>query len=133
VRNQFTFLHPLERDEATLTLTALDIKMVYVPKGATHYRVQNHLSIVSDYSYSEVNRRYEPLSQLNTVNAHVYSEYTPVGTALTDDLVASFPVGTVPGDDDSVIQAVGIEFYLKSGATGYLPLKGSSMLVIDVF
>jgi hypothetical protein len=52
---------------------------------------------------------------------------------LTDEIDAAFPTGTTLTDDDSVIQAVGIEFFLKSGATGYLPLKGSSMMVIDVF
>jgi len=131
--DQFLALHPLERDEATLSLTALTIKPVLVPAGATHYRVQNHVSIVSDYVYSEANRRYEPLSALNTMSAHIYSEYTPVGTALTDELVVAFPVGTAPGDDDSVIQCVGIEFFQKIGATNYYPLKGSSMKVVDVY
>jgi hypothetical protein len=53
---------------------------------------------------------------------------------LTDEIDAAFPLGTTPGDSDSVIQAVGIQFFLKSGATGYLPLKSSSsMMVVDVF
>jgi hypothetical protein len=130
---QFVVEHPITRAEATLTLTALTIKPVYVPKGASHYRVQNHVSIISDYTYVEANRRYEPLSQLNTMSAFAYSEYTPIGTALTDEIVAAFPVGTTLSDDDSVIQCVGIEFYQKSGLTTYLPLKGSSMKVIDIF
>ena len=131
--NQFSCEHPIGRGEATLSLTALTIKSVYVPAGATHYRVQNHVSIISDYVYSEANRRYEPLSQLNTMSAHIYSEYTPVGTALTDELVVAFPLGTAPGDDDSVIQCVGIEFFQKTGIANYSPLKGSSMKVVDVF
>jgi len=130
---QFVWEHPITRASAKLTLTALDIKKVMIPVGATHYRVQNHLSIISDYTYVEANRRYEPLSQLNELSTHVYSEYTPVETSLTDELDVAFPVGTAPGDDDSVIQCVGVEFYLKSGATGYLPLKGSSMYIVDVF
>jgi hypothetical protein len=130
---QFSFEHPIERGEATLSLTALTIKPILIPKGTTHYRVQNHISIISDYVYSEANRRYEPLSMLNTWSAHVYSEYTPVGTALTDELVAAFPVGTTPGDDDTVIQCVGIEFFQKTGVANYSSLQGSSMKVIDVF
>ena len=133
LQNQFAYEHPITRDSAKLTLTDLTIKPVLVPAGATHYRVQNHVSIISDYTYVEANRRYEPLSQLNTMSAHEYSAYTPVGTALTDEIVAAFPVGTTPGDDDSVIQCVGIEFFQKSGATSYVPLKGSSMKVIDIF
>jgi hypothetical protein len=133
LEKQFSWEHPIGRAEATLTLTAMTIKPVLIPAGATHYRVQNHVNIISDYTYVEANRRYEPLSQLNSMSAFAYSEYTPVGTALTDEIVAAFPVGTTLSDDDSVIQCVGVEFYLKSGATDYLPLKGSSMKVVDVF
>ena len=131
--NQFAYEHPITRASAKLTLTDLTIKPVLIPAGATHYRVQNHISVISDYTYVEANRRYEPLSQLNTMSAHEYSAYTPVGTALTDEINAAFPTGTAPSTDDSVIQCVGIEFFQKSGATSYVPLKGSSMKVIDVF
>jgi len=130
---QFAYEHPITRASAKLTVTALDIKKVMIPAGATHFRVQNHVSIISDYTYVEANRRYEPLSQLNALSAHEYSAYTPIETALTDEIVAAFPTGTAPSTDDSVIQCVGIEFYLKSGASNYLPLKGSSMMIIDVF
>jgi len=133
LQDQFVHVHPISRAEATLTLTAFDVKPVLIPAGAAYYRLQNHISVISDYEYSEANRRYEPLSQLNGLSAFAYSAYTPVGTTLTHDLVASFPVGTVLTDDVSVIEAVGIEFYKKSGATDYVPLKGSSMMVIDVF
>ena len=130
---QFAYEHPITRASAKLTLTDMTIKPILIPKGATHYRVQNHVSIISDYTYVEANRRYEPLSPMNTLSAFANSEYTPVGTALTDEIVAAFPLGTTPGDDDSVIQCVGVEFYCKSGPTDYLPLKGSSVLIVDVF
>ena len=130
---QFIHLHPVTRGTATLSLTDFTIKPVLVPAGATHYRVQNHISIISDYGYNEINRRYEPLSQLNTMSAFVYSEYTPVGTALTDQLLAALPTGTAPSDADSVIQAVGVEFFQLNGTTNYSVLKGGSMSVVDVF
>ena len=133
LQDQFTCEHPITRIEATLSLTALTVKDTLIPKGATHYRVHNHISIISDYTYVEANRRYEPLSQVNGLSAFAYSEYTPVGTALTDEIVAAFPVGTAVTDDDSVIQCVGIEFYQLSGANTYLPLKGGSIRVADVF
>ena len=133
LKYQFSFEHPITRGEATLSLTAFNIKPINVPAGAKFYRIQNHLSIISDYTYVEANRRYEPMTLLNTMSAFAYSAYTPIDTPLTDDLVVSFPVGTLPGDDDTVIQCVGVEFYVKSGPTGYVPLKGGSMLVLDVF
>jgi hypothetical protein len=134
MKSQFKWLHPITRIEATLSLTAFDIKKILVPKGATHFRVQNHISIISDYAYVEINRRYEAASPLNTMSAFMYSEYTPVGTTLTDEIVASFPVSIVVDDAASVIQAVGVEFYMATGGgLVYLPLKGSSMLMVDVF
>jgi len=133
LKNQFSYEHPVGRAAATLSVTGLELKEVYVPKCATFYRVQNHISIISDYTYVEANRRYEPLSQSNEMSAHAYSAYTAVGTALTDEIVAAFPQGTAPGTDDSVIQCVGVEFYVKDGPTGYKPVKGGSMLVLDVF
>jgi hypothetical protein len=131
--NQFVYLHPLTRATATLSLTDFTIKPVLVPAGATHFRVQNHISIISDYAYGDTNRRYETISPLNTISAFVYSEYTPVGTALTDELVAAFPVGTLPSESDTVIQCVGVEFYQLNGTTNYSQIMGGSMLVVDAF
>jgi hypothetical protein len=106
-KKQYAFEHPITRAEATLTLTGLNIKPVYVPKGATHFRVQNHLSIIADY--------------------------TSVKASLTDDLVTAFPVGTTLTDEVSVIQCVGIEFFQLNGTNVYSPLKGSYMKVVEVF
>ena len=133
LEKQFAYEHPITRISATLTLTDFTIKPTLVPASASHFRVLNHVSIISDYEYKDANRRYEPLSDLNSLSAFAYSDYTPVGTALTDTVVAAFPVGTTLDDPDTVIECVGVEFYLKSGATDYLPLKGSSTKIIDVF
>ena len=73
------------------------------------------------------------MSDLNALSAFVHSEYTPVGTAQTDSIVAAFPLGTTPGDPDTMIECVGVEFYQLSGIDKYLPLKGSSIMVVDVF
>jgi hypothetical protein len=133
IDSQFSFEHPITRAEATLTLTGFNVKPMFVPKGATHYRIQNHLSIIADYSWSEVNRCYEPLSTLNKKSAFTYSEYMAVGASLTDDLVTAFPVGTTLTDEVSVIQCVGVEFFQLIGTTHYSPLKGSCMKVVEVF
>ena len=123
----------LLRTDATLTVTDLTINKAYIPKGATYYRVQNHLSIISDYLYNDANRRYEPLSLLNGKSAFKYSAYTPIGTSLTEVVKASFPVDTLISDDASVVQCVGLEFYVKAGADTYVPLQGNCMMVADVY
>lgn len=133
VQNSFVFSHPVSRAEATLKLTAMTIKSAYIPKGATHFRVQNHLSVISDYSYSEMNRRYEALDPFNAQSTFKYSEYTSIKTPLTAELNAQFPVGTVIGDDATVIQCVGVEFFISTNGKDYEPLQGSSMMVVDAF
>ena len=36
-------------------------------------------------------------------------------------------------ESDTVLQCVGIEYYIKSGANGYLRYSEGSMMVYDVF
>jgi hypothetical protein len=133
IQDQFVCTHPVSRAEAILKLTAFTLKPILVPKGATHFRIQNHLSSISDYSYSEITHRYEAINPFNAQSVFSYSEYTKIGTPLTADLSAKYPEGVVIGDDCSIIQSVGIEFYLCTNGTTYQPMKGSGMMVIDVF
>ena len=131
--HQFYVSHSASRIEATLKLTELRIMWSYVPNGATHFRLLNHLSIISDYTYSEINQRFEPMSKLNTLHAIVYSDYIPVGVPLTDEIVVSIPVTEALLDADSVIQCVGIEYFIKSGLEKFIIMRGGSVMVVDVF
>lgn len=130
---QVTFTHPVGRIDATLKMTELSIKPVLVPKGATHFRIQNYLSTISDYSYAELSKSYEPVDSFNAKSASKYSEYTKVEEALTAELKAEYPVGTIMGEDCTVIQSVGIEFYTCKDGIHYSPLQCSSYKVVDVF
>jgi len=67
------------------------------------------------------------------MNVLVYSDYTPVNTPLTAEVKAAFPEGTLLTESDTVLQCVGIEFYLRSGKEGYRRYPGGSMMVYDVF
>jgi hypothetical protein len=93
----------------------------------------NHLSIISDYTYSEINKRFEPISKLNTLHAIAYTDYIPVGVYLTDEIVVSIPVTVALSDADSVIQCVGIEYFIKSGLENFIMVRGGSIMVVDVF
>ena len=48
-------------------------------------------------------------------------------------LKAAFPEGTVLSGSDTVMQCVGIEFYIRSGKDGYIPYSEESMMVWNVF
>jgi len=133
ILNQFYVSHSDSRIEAILKLTELKIMWVHVPNGATHYRLLNHLSIISDYTYSEINKRFEPISKLNTLHAIAYTDYIPVGVPLTDEITVSLPVTEALSDIDSVIQCVGIEYFVKSGLENFILIRGGSVVVVDVF
>ena len=125
--------HPESRSEATITVNGFNPAPSLVPGSPQFYRVINHLSIVSDYVYSEKDREYSPLSSLNQMAAYVYSDYTPINTPLSVELTAAFKEGTVLSENDTVLQCVGIEFYNRAGTDGYVHFSSGSMIVYDVF
>jgi hypothetical protein len=125
--------HPESRLEATIMVNGINPAPSLVPGSPQYYRVINHLSIISDFAYSENQRSYAPLNEVNGLNAHAYSEYTPINTPLTVALKAAFPEGTVLAETDTVLQCVGIEYYSRQGADGHVPYSTGSMLVYDVF
>ena len=125
--------HPLTRIEATLTVNGLNPDPSLVPGNAQYYRVINHLSVIQDYVYDVEGREYRTLSSLNAKSTIVYSDYIPVNTPLLVALKAAFLEGTVLSETDTVMQCVGIEFYIRSGKDGYLPYSEGSMMVWDVF
>jgi hypothetical protein len=125
--------HPDSRNEATIMVNGLNPGPHLVPGHAQFYRVVNHLSIISDFVYVADDKKYTPLSTLNATAAYVYSDYTAVNTPLSIALKASFPVGTLPGDSDTVLQCIGIEFYNRVGTDGYVLYSTGTMLLCDVF
>jgi hypothetical protein len=125
--------HPDLRNEATITVNGFNPEPHLVPGNAQYYRVVNHLSIISDFVYVAEDKQYKALSTLDRMAAYVYSDYTAVNTPLSAELKASFPVGTVLNDSDTVLQCVGIEFYNRAGTDGYVFYSTGTMLLCDVF
>jgi hypothetical protein len=129
----YVFSHPVGKIEADLNVTNLLIRPILIPKGATHFRILNHISSISDYEYSEVTHCYEATSDFNAKSAFKYSEYTSIDATLTADIKATFPVGTIIDDACTIIQCMGIEFYKCTNGKNYLLMIDGSMSVIDVY
>jgi hypothetical protein len=125
--------YPDLRNVATITINGFNPEPHLVPGNAQYYRVVNHVSIVSDFAYVKEDKQYRPLSPNNATAAYVYSDYIPVNSSLSAELKASFPVGTVLNDSDTVLQCVGIEFYNGVGTDGYRFYSTGTMLLYDVF
>lgn len=130
--NEFVYAINEARTATTLKMDALYIRSTISPHYATHFRIINRLSIISDFAFSESNQRYEPSGLLNGMTVSASTGYIPVGSYLAAEIVARFPAGTVLSDQDSVILCVGVEFSQKDG-NRFLPLKGSSFMVVEVF
>ena len=133
LRKSITTSHPESRTEATIKVNALNPNLQVVPASAQFYRVVNHISVISDFAYDEGNRRYEALSQSDKKSAIAYSDYTPVNTPLSAEVKAAFREGTLLTEKDTVLQCVGIEYYMRSGKEGYRAFTDKSMMVFDVF
>ena len=135
IQCRFSCSHSLSRDRALVWVSDLTIRQNYVPQGATHFRLQNHISVVSDFVYSMKNRRYEPSCLLGGMSAFGYSAYTPVLSALNAGVEVVLPVsaGVSLPDDCTIVQCVGVEFYIKTAGDVYLPVRGGCMKVAAVF
>ena len=133
LRRFITTSHPETRTEATIRVNGLTPNPLFVPTSAQYYRVVNHLSIISDYAYNTSNRKYEALNTLDTTSVFAYSDYIPVNTPLTIALKAAFPLGTVLSETATVLQCIGIVYYIKSGVDVYFAYTSGTMLVYDVF
>jgi hypothetical protein len=125
--------HSDSRAEASLKVENLTLQGAKFSRAAERYRLISHLSIVSDYFYSEETRQYEPTNQLDNQCAYAYSDYMDPYTELNTEIKVSFPEGTVIGDDCSVIHCVGIEFYVWNGSSGYQPTIGQSLQMMNVY
>jgi hypothetical protein len=132
--NQFYLSHSTSRSSANVKVQGLSIKPRFVPDSATHFRILNHLSIVSDFVFSKVSQRYKPLSHLNGISVMGYSDYIPCHTVEDIEIEVPFPPEVCPWENDTVIQCYGIEFYRLSGVDTYMPVgMVDGVLVGDVF
>jgi len=135
IQSRFCCSHSASRDRASVSVSDLTIRQSYVPQGATHFRLQHHISIISDYVYDVGKRRYEPSCSLEGMSAFGYSAYTPVLdelTAVVEVVLPGLAGGSLP-DDCTVMQCVGVEFYIRSAGGVFLPVRGGCMKVAAVF
>jgi len=125
--------HSDSKTATTIEVTGLKMPFRVIPPGATHYRILSHMSVVSDYSYSETLRKYGPTNSLDTLCAFAYSDIVELGGILNAQIHVAFPEGTALGEDCSVIHCLAIEFMEPNGAAGYKAIRGASLEIMDVF
>ena len=124
------------RNESILSVPAFNpLNYLNIPSGATHFRIINAVSVISDFVYNSATGSYEPAEPvLNELSNIAYSDYTPVDvvTALID-VTATLPGAPTLTTNVSVLGSIGIEFYQQVGVNYYLFNAGNAMKVQEIF
>lgn len=123
-----------ERNSSRLQLD-FDVNVaVLAPKGSTHFRLVHALAVTSDIVYEPALGGFIPVAhEVDGHNSHSYSDYI----ALTEGTVSitletTLPAVAIP-DNATVVEVVGIDFYLALGGL-YEPLRqGRAAMVSAVF
>lgn len=124
------------RESSTLDIPAFEpIDRLYIPDGATHFRVTNSISVLSDYEYNDTTKIYEPKDGVhNGLKDIQYSSYMPINATTTDiNLVSTLPGTPTLSADVSVINVIAIEFYQEVNGTYYLFAQGNAMKIDVIF
>jgi len=121
------------RDSSTMEVAPFNpLKSVIAPAGATHFRLLNAVSVISDFVYNATTGIYEPIEPtLNELSNVAYSDYLDLTAEITAPTVIE---STLPGSpeitaDVTVLNSVGIEFYQKAGTGFYLLNSGHALKI----
>ena len=133
----FTLTGTVDRDSSTLEVEAFNpLSFVNAPAGASHFRLINAISVVSDFAFNAQSGAYEPIdSTLNELANITYSDYIDLSLPLasTTTLTSTLPGTPTLTADVSVLNSIGIEFYQKVGANYYLFNSGNALKVQEIF
>ena len=131
-----TLTGTVDRNESTFSIPEFNpINNMNIPSGASHFRIINALSVVSDTIYNPTTGSYEPAEpSLNEVSNIAYSDYTPVNevTSLIE-VTASLPGAPTLTANVAVLGSIGIEFYQIVGSNYYLFNAGNALKIQEVF
>jgi hypothetical protein len=133
----FTLNSSQTRDSADLEVQAFNpLNFINAPAGATHFRLINAISVISDYAFNPTSKIYEPVdSFLNELSNVAYSDYLELGLMIPNPITIT---ATLPGSpsmttDVSVLNSIGIEFYQKVGGEFYLFNSGNALKIQTIF
>ena len=132
----FTLTANVDKNESTLNVPAFNpLNFLNIPSGATHFRIINAISVISDFVFNPATGSYEPAEPLlNEISNISYSPYIPVDTVTTlVDVVATLPNAPTISTNVAVLGSIGIEFYQQVGVNYYLFNAGNAMKIQEVF
>jgi hypothetical protein len=132
----FTLISNVDRNESVLSIPPFNpLNYLNIPSGATHFRIINALSAISDFVYNSTTNAYEPAEPtLNELSNISYSTYIPVDMVTTlINVTATLPGAPTITASTSVLGSIGIEFYQEVSGNYYIFNAGNAMKVQEVF
>ena len=109
---------------------------INAPAGATHFKVGMTLSVISDFLFSTATSKYEATDsnsvKLTKADAGIMMPLfsTTPATITLSTLLPGTPVLTAT---QSVVLALGIDFYQRIGTVDYILAQGNAMKIVKVF
>jgi hypothetical protein len=132
----FTLTPNAARNESTLVMPAFNPwDFVNAPAGATHFRILNGISVISDFNYNNITKKYELATPtLDQKSAIVYSSYLPLDlSASATSIVTTLTGSPTMTTSVSVANVIGIEFYQFVDGQYYMFNSGNAMKIGKVF
>lgn len=132
----FTLTSNVDKNESTLNVPPFNpLNFLNIPSGASHFRIVNAISVISDFVFNSATGAYEPAEPtLNELSNIAYSSYIPVDAVTTlVDVVATLPNAPTITTNVAVLGSIGIEFYQQVGVNYYLFNAGNAMKIQEIF
>lgn len=126
----------VERDESDLSIPVFNpLDNMFIPAGATHFKIINAITVMSDFAYNPTTKAYEPKDPaVNGLTAIADSGYLPVNVPTTAlNIVTTIPDSPVITADSSVVNLISVEFYQEVNSNYYIFAQGNTMKVAKIF
>lgn len=126
-----------ERNSSMLQVAEFNpLQAIKAPAGATHFRLINAVSVISDFAYNPTTGIYEPVEPvINELSKVTYSDYLDLGTTMSAPVSITSVLPGAPSitENVTVLNSIGIEFYQKVGANYYLFNAGNALKIQTAF
>lgn len=132
----YTITPTAARDSSTLDIPSFNpLDRMYIPAGATHFKIINAIAVLSDFEYNSTTGVYEPKDGTTNGLTDVQdSGYLPVNAVTSAiSVVSTLPGSPTVSADVSVVNLLAVEFYQEVNSNYYLFSQGNAMKVAKIF
>lgn len=126
-----------DRNKVTLRIPDFDAsKSINAPSGATHFRLINAVTVVPEFVYDPLSKRYFPADGITEIlKGDSCSDYIPLNGMIGSDIILAIVLTspTIISSDSGIVCLIGIQFYQEVNSENYLLNDGSCMKICGIF